>query len=558
MKGHIQILSLILFFIFSRLALATEITTTLDRNSVSVDESFQIIFTATQSPDTEPDFSPLETNFTLINQSHKNSSSSWVNGESSQTIQWIVNVMAKQAGNLSIPSISFGKDSSQPASVLITKNTTEPTNKSNQEIFLDVEASPLTPYVQAQVTYTLRLYRRVQIAQASLNEPELEDAIIEKLGEDKNYKTTLNGISYLVTERKYAIFPQKSGSKTIKPLILNAEVLSNSQSNFNGFFNSRRTKTKQVASKDITLNVQKAPTDFKGKHWIPAEHVYVEEKWSGDVKQMKTGEPLTRTLTIFAKGSTVAQLPQLHTPPSTQNLKTYPDQPLLKEKQEVDGFLALREEKIAYIPSKAGSYSLPAIEIPWFNTKTQKMEVAKIPETTITAIASAQSSKTDAQALSPTQIDTVKTEPVIHTVENKFWMWFSLFSTCGWLTTLFFLFKKPKPKEKTQQPKTAQTTFKDSIKAIKQACKKNDQLATKKALLEWGQTKYKESSLSATASHCETNLREEINLLNKNLYTNPPVKDWDGNKFLQAFEENNKLEKNSEKPNDGLEPLYKI
>ena len=78
-------------------------------------------------------------------------------------------------------------------------------------MFLDVKATPEQPYVQSQVLYTLRLYRRVDIAQAELSEPELTDAVVEKLGEDSNYNTVVNGVSYLVTERKYAIFPQKSG-----------------------------------------------------------------------------------------------------------------------------------------------------------------------------------------------------------------------------------------------------------------------------------------------------------------------------------------------------------
>ena len=71
----------------------------------SFDESFQIIFTATESPDEDPDFSPLEQDFSILNQSTI-SSSSWVNGQSSKTVKWIVNVMAKERGSLVIPVIN--------------------------------------------------------------------------------------------------------------------------------------------------------------------------------------------------------------------------------------------------------------------------------------------------------------------------------------------------------------------------------------------------------------------------------------------------------------------
>ena len=88
---------LLLLILAPQSTLAADINVSVDRNPVSLDESFQIIFTATESPDDDPDFSPLEQDFSILNQSNS-SSSSWINGKSSKTIQWTLNVMAKQAG----------------------------------------------------------------------------------------------------------------------------------------------------------------------------------------------------------------------------------------------------------------------------------------------------------------------------------------------------------------------------------------------------------------------------------------------------------------------------
>ena len=107
--------------------------------------------------------------------------------------------------------------------------------------------------------YTLRLYTRVDLSQARLDEPELADAVIERLGDDSRFNTQVNGLDYSVTERKYAIFPQKSGKLTIRPLVLTAEIITNSRPNFNGFFNSQTTKTKRIESKAITLDVNLHP-----------------------------------------------------------------------------------------------------------------------------------------------------------------------------------------------------------------------------------------------------------------------------------------------------------
>lgn len=544
---------LLLLLLSVQTVFAVEIKTSIDRNPVSLNESFQITYTANESPDDDPDFSPLDDSFKILNKSH-NSQSSWINGQSSQAIQWVLDVMAKQAGKLLIPAISFGDDQSKPTSILVTKKSMPSTR--DEDVFLAVEAVPERPFVQSQILYTLRLYRRVQITQASLTEPKMESAIIEKLGEDKNYNTEINGISYVVTERKYAIFPQKSGVTTIEPLVLQAKVVTSTRPRFNGFFNNPATRTKHLTSKAITLDVQAVPDDYRNKLWIPAEHLYVEEKWSGDTLNMKVGEPLTRTLTILSKGSTVAQLPELFSKNESYELKTYPDQPTLKEQKNDDGLIAFREEKIAYIPSKSGEYTLPAIEIPWFNTKTQKMEMAHIPERAITAISSfVQTVSPRSQA--PISVESEKSNVIIQQVDNKIWMWVSIGLAFGWLVTIYFYIKLHKPVQEEILETPDEINLKESVKKLKKACADNNKFEAKDALLTWGKIKFNSSNLSTTASLCEARLRDELHALNQNLYANQ-TEPWNGKKLFQFFIENSAREKVGKQTIDALEPLYKV
>jgi len=542
--------------------LAAQIGVSFDRNPVSLDESFQIIFTANDTPDSDPDFSPLEQDFDILGQS-QSSNSSWINGRASKTIQWTLNVMAKHAGSLVVPAVKFGADETQPASIMVTQAAANKAINTDDDLFLEVEANPQSPYVQSQVLYSVRLYRRVDIAQAALNEPELSDAVVEKLGDDSNYNTQINGVNYLVTERKYAIFPQKSGTLTIKPLILTAEVMASSRPNFNGFFNSQMTKTRKVSSKSVTLDVKSAPAAFTGKHWLAAEQLVLKEEWSGDNQQMKVGEPLTRTLTLLAKGTTVGQLPELNTGKTDAQLKTYPDQPVLREQKKPEGLIAFREEKIAIIPSKAGFYKLPAIEIPWFNTQTQKMEIAKIQETTITALEAVGAPLPEpvAPVAPETEPEPQKAEqaaPVItQPQQQNTWFWVALFLGAGWLSTLaYFLIKRPIKKPAAEKSAT-EIRLEDSIKHLKKACADNNATAAKDALLAWGRQKYGAASLGAVAEHSDARLRDEILYLNQILY-GKEAGQWRGKKLFQAFVENKAREKIAVTDDGKLEPLYRL
>jgi len=547
-------------------AAATEIATGLSHNPVSLDESFQITFTAHDDPDGKPDFSPLEQDFDILHR-NQGSNASWVNGKASKTLQWQLMVRAKHTGNLTIPAIAFGSDHSNALSVAVVEGA-DYSNHTDEDLFLEVEATPNSPFVQAQVLFTLRVFTRVEVARGELQEPELADAVVEKLGDDSTYSKQINGVNYSVTERRYAIFPQKSGKASIKPVQLKAEVLANNGYNINSFFNSQMTKTKRVHSQAIALNVLPVPSTFTSPHWLPAQDVQIKQQWSGDVAQMKVGEPLTRTLTLVAKGATDGQLPELNNAISNDPLKAYSDQPALQEQKSPDGLLSVREEKIALIPSEAGDYTLPAIAIPWFNTETKTVEMARLPAVTLSA-SGAVAAKPATSASPPTTVQPVPAQdptknPVINTAINTthaadkwFWPGLCAFFAIAWLATLIYFIITKKPKQTEMMADRQNLPLQKHNKALKQACNSNDVQRAKAILLDWGKQQFGCNNLGVLASCCEARLRDEILLLNQTLYSQNAVP-WQGKKLYQCFSENNARAKLSVQEDKTLEPLYRL
>ncbi|PKM11388.1 MAG: hypothetical protein CVV13_09355 [Gammaproteobacteria bacterium HGW-Gammaproteobacteria-3] len=550
---------LLLFTVMAgNMANAAEIVVSVDRNPVGLNESFLMTFSASESPDDDPDFSPLERNFEILNQS-QSTSTSLINGKYSKRQQWQLNVMARRAGDLVIPAIAFGDDKSQALALRVTQESPNPSFQSNDALFLEVEASPENPYVQAQVRYTLRFYRRVDTTQASLSEPEMADAVIEKLGDDINFNTPVNGVNYAVTERNYAIFPQKSGTRTIPPLTLNAQVIVPGNPRFNGFFNRQSTHMQRVVSKAVTLKVQKVPEAVNGRHWLPAEGLSLSQEWSGDIGQMKVGEPLTRTLTLVAKGATVGQLPELGKTPVQQQLSIYPDQPVLKEEKKTEGLIAFRQEKMAFIPVKAGRYNLPAIEVPWFNTRTGQMELAKIPPLTLVAVPSGGANPVLTQATAAVEPSSAMAAPLQPPAQaNNYWMWLALVLGVGWLITLFYFLSRAKTKSSAkifEDP--VEVSLKDCTQALKKACFDNNARAAKEALIVWGSLTFKVSSLGALAPMCDARLSDEIKRLNQYLYGRQN-ESWQGRRLFQAFVENKARAQLKTEEDKSLEPLYRL
>ena len=557
----VNALLLIGLSLFINDAMAAKINVTFDRNPVNLDETFQIIFSADEVPDGEPDFGPLEEDFEILSQSNSNNVT-LINGKMSRSVRWTLNAMAKHTGTLEVPPVNFGSEISATATLQVNESSGSNGLNGADDIFVDVEATPENPYVQAQVLYTVRIYTRVEIARATIDEPELADAVIEKLGDDKSFNTRVKGVDYTVTERKYAIFPQKSGTMTIEPLTLNAEVTANSRSSFNGFFNPNVTRAKRVRSKAVTLTVKPAPASFTGNNWLAAAQLDLEEEWSGDLNKLKVGEPVTRTLKLRAKGTTVGQLPELGTEITNETLKFYPDQPVLQELKDGDSILAQRQEKIALIPSKGGSFKLPAIEIPWFNTRTERVEVAKIPGTTIHVMesGSAKSEETGKPLVSGTE-NKRPSFIVQNQAKSKknIWVWISGALALGWLATLIIVFIRwRRPAERSDSPESLkEPDVGECRQQLKKACADNHPSAAKDALLAWGRLKYNANSLGEIAVFCEARLRDEILILNRALYSNK-AETWEGKRLLQAFAENKAAERWKSENDDTLEPLFRL
>jgi len=554
------VLFVLLGFVTSVLAVEIEVST--DRNPVNLNESFQLIFSAHNTPDADPDFSPLEKDFEILNRSQQQSTEI-INWKRTKTVKWILTVIPKHSGNLVIPVINFGQDNS-PFLALIVNDAVHST-RTQDALFLQVSADKLKPYVQEQVIYTLKLFRKVNISQAQLTDPTLADAVVEKLGEDTKYNSQYQGENYIVIERKYAIFPQKSGHLEIKPLILIADIITANQPQFNGFFNRQSTRTQRVESEAIHLDVQPVPVEMKDTVWLPAEQVYLEEKLPVKTAEIKVGEPVTRTITLLAKGVTASALPEINTYKIPAYLKAYPDQPVIKEQGKADGMIAFREEKVALIPSKAGTYILPAIEIPWWNTKTNKKEIARLAERHIVAVAAA---VTDISVI-PTQTAVSAPElqllaeektkrPIRQQVEDKRWFWLALFFASAWLITLIYFLMRGSAKSKNNTSKKPVVNALGTVeKQLKRACMENDTTLAKEALLRWGRLLFQKNSLASIAAQCADGLQQEILVLNTVLYGGK-TKPWEGASLWVAFKQEGAHRQTESSDLEPLEPLFKL
>lgn len=553
-------------------ARAAQITVQTDRGMIRMNEAFTLTFSAQGRVDADPDFTPLQQDFEIAGTS-QNSSFTIVNGQAESSANWVVTVFPKRTGMLTVPPIRFGSDTSPELQIEVQAGA-DPAATENKEVFITVEAAPDSPRVQAQTVVTVRLYRLPNMANENLSQLEFtsSDVIVHPLDDGKNYATNLYGRQYNVHERQYAVFPQQPGLLRIKPLQYSGVRMLSRRGFFNmDPFGAAGGQPVRIQSEALTLNVQPPAVT----PWLPAARLKLEEKWSGEPAEFRVGEPLTRQLRITATGLTAEQLPEL--PAAViDGFKQYPDQPALENRKSETGITGVREESVAFMPTRAGTYVLPAVEIKWWNTKTGKAETARVPERTVTVLPSADGAYTADPAPRPAPAEPVQqaqpgSTPAAPAIDlppqsGPVWFWLSLILALGWLLTgCAWWLQSRRGRTRAASVADRGQDIAKAEKMLEQACRGNRADAAKDALLECARAAWRPHSpqsleaIAARAGHPA--LAAELRALNARLYApGASAADWNGKALWQAFSEYKKSfdDRNSTRKAPSLPPLHKI
>lgn len=561
----------LIFFLFIIISQSVEadIKVNIDRDPAFINESFQLIFTADNGVG-EPDFSPLNESFDIINR-RSEIRSQLINGSFSSSKEWILSVFSKKTGKIKIPAIKFGSLLSPSKIINVIDSANSKTSSQKKDIFVEISTDTTSSYVQAQFIYVVKLYisRATKISNASLSEPVSKDGqiIINKLGDDISYESIVEDRSYEIVERKYAIFPQKSGKLTINPIVFKATSGANNIFSFDLFSSRKPVRSIVRRSKEVVFDVKPIPNDFpNNKTWLPAKDLNIQEQWSTLPDNLKQESAETRTLVLSAVGLPAASLPAIEYI-IPKNFKNYPENAKLEDSNDEKGIVGIRKEKMVVIAMQSGDYVIPEISIPWWNTKIDKLEYLVLPERYIKVKAiTKEHNNTQQQVIAinnptkNTKEGVLTPDESIHKGKASFiWKLLSLFMFLLWLLTLFiWWFVQRKPIKVKKSKKNNSTVH---VKALKKACYKNNSIETRNAILNWSRDKWpneKLSSIIQIKEHVDVELQSKLDELDNAIYGKNNIK-WDGDSFYKIFKNNISYDMKHKDDDraDGLEPLYK-
>lgn len=514
--------------LFSHTAFAlTQLVATVDRNPIMEKESFVLEVTADDDIDTNAlDTSPLLKDF-IVGRTSVSSQTSMVNFNTTRTTKWTTVLIPRKVGKLVIPSLEIDSFSTTPIQLEVSKSTTENGSKP-KDIFITSEVSSKEVYVQQQLTLTVKLHFSTELKRGSLTEPALDEANITQIGKDKESDNIINGKRYRVIERNYAVSPQQSGEFVLQTPMFSGEILAQSNRRTN-FLSFAETKPVSVLGEEINLSVKPIPDSYQG-FWLPSELLTLHQAWQPNTDSFKVGEPITRTITLTSAGLSEEQLPDI-TVTTPKGIKIYPDQAELHTGMNNNRLVSQKKQNFALVASKAGTYELPEIIIPWWNTVTNRQQQAIIPAKTITILPNDDEESTPITSVINTNNNaTGDAEPKTIIIKESSWLQW-LFLALWLLTSLAWLLTAMLKRQTLGKASIKTVGPDNSRNELLIACKQNQGKKALSLLVPWAKNYFPHCKVSTLddVKHAINNeaLSNELTLLQQTCYGKTQT-DWNG------------------------------
>jgi hypothetical protein len=364
------------------------ISVTLDRDSIGLNEqaTLQVVVSGTVQNLPEPQMPTLPM-FEVYSQG-RSSNISITNGQISSAVTYRYILLPKKPGTYPIDQIALVyrnhryKGNEVELTVLNKGNSAgqnlekqaQDSNGKGKDYFMEAVVNTRTPYVNQQVTLTLKFCIAVQYyGSPELQEPATTGFWSEVLGNKAPYYQKINGRTYRVIERKYALFPTQTGELTIGRAAITATVAARGggyKDPFNVFGNFfGRGQDITVRTSPINIKVRPLPEKGKPDNFSSTIGNFAITA-SADKHTVEVNQPVTVSIKIYGTGNikSVAEpvLPDLD---DFRIYKASSNENVSKNNDLIGGTKDFEE---VFIPKRPGQLEIPALSFNYFDPLRSK------------------------------------------------------------------------------------------------------------------------------------------------------------------------------------------
>jgi len=436
-----QLLGKLIILLFLPLALFATVKESVDKNALYRGDSVTYTI-AVSGKDVEfPSITEIGGNPILSTSGSQNISV--INGDFQKTVS--KSYVFTPKASLEIPSYKVLVNGGVEMTRAISVKIVEPSQDKSAPVVLDIHLSKEKVRVGEVVRFDLTFKKKpsVPVYKLDIEEPVFEDFWVKKLDD---VQEGVDG-EYTTRTHSYLLFAQRSGTLKIPSVTANVGQLSQQRRSRNdAFFNSafgQQVRYSKLFSNDVSLEVEALPNNLE---------LYGDFNIKTDVDKttVAANKPLNLTVTIDGIGN-IDDVKKYSL--DIEGAVIYANEPLIKARVEGEDYLGSFEQKIVIIAD--GSYTIPPLELRYFDSISQKEVVKKSQPIEITVTGGVAKVSTLQNSLDNKieMSQAVKDSPVVATEIAYAWMQLLYAALAGfgigglfvWLLMRSRLEREPKP-----------------------------------------------------------------------------------------------------------------
>jgi len=530
--------------------LSADVRLQLDRNRITLGETVTLTF-ITDDPrqSLEADFSALERDFEILDR-RSETQLSIVNGRQTAVVRSLLTVEPRRVGVLSIPAFDFGNASTRPVELQVDE-APELAPGELPPVFIEIELTPREGphYVHAQLGLIVRVFYQQNLTEAAISQPEPSPASVRLLQETP-YQAERGGERYRVLERRYAVFPERSGELSLPAMQLSGRLVERRDSSV--WQPTVRGRRVTVESEPLQLQIEPRPAGYAGTDWQPARSLSVSQQISSS-NALRVGEPVTRTVIIDAIGLEENMIAEPAWP-ELAGARIYPDQPQGITRDDGEWVLGHKEFRYAVVPEQEGKLVLPELEVHWWDTVNDREQTAVLPAQTLQVLPSSlvppapQPTPGAVQGTESMRVPALRGEPA----QAGYWRWLTVLFALLWLVTLALYWRTRRFGDVNASLNGGELSGTadeaELLGGLRRACERGDTAAARRGLYAWlrefGPAGADGSLLGLAGVVADPELRESIHALDALGFrqeTGPAsakqtAEAWAGSRFWDRFD----------------------
>ncbi len=404
-------------------------------------------------------------------------------------------------------------------------------------------------HVHAELVVTRRLLHStpVRLLEALPVLADMDGAMVVPHGPPEPVELERAGIGLEGVRQRFSVFPERSGPLVIPEATVRVSV--------RGQAPGERAQVLRIVAPPMTIDVVPMPDSYPtNSAWFPAEDVTLRDEWP-ETSDLVVGKPIDRVLTVTARGAPASAIPPLIAR-SPDAFRSYPAPAELNERAD-GGVSGERVERRTLIPTRAGAFVVPSVEVVWWNTRTETLATTIAPVKRLTVTGSTPTANPERPANPTPTEDSVAPSPAQEpeAAPNMPWQTLVLatLAAIGWCLAIYLAVRN-----RGNQRHAAQGTKPPnppSLQALLRRLPKRSPAEAKAVTLDWLSEHWQQPHVQALQRLQSTSTGQDLlNALNDPIYRQRPNKPKDLEPLLRAVVAQGEGDENAMDPLPSLYP----